>query len=65
MVGIVCPRVRDIVEDVLAIHPVALGDRKEAFRPESTLGVDEQAFTLTALHVAWELRDHTNQSVDA
>lgn len=55
VVGVVGPSVRDVVEDVLSVHAVALGDGEEADGTESALGVDVEALALSSLHVDREL----------
>lgn len=55
MVGVVGPSVGDVVEDVLSVHAVTLGDGEETDGTESALGVDVEALALSSLHVDGEL----------
>lgn len=52
MVGVVRPRVRNVVENVLAVHAVALGDGKQTLGTERALGIDVETLALASLHVA-------------
>lgn len=62
MVGVVGARVRDVVEDVLAVHAVALGDGEQALGTERPLGVDVEALALAALEVARKLHERPHES---
>lgn len=55
MIGVVGPRVRDVVEDVFAVHAVTFGDGEQTLGTEGTLRVDVEALALASLHVAGQL----------
>jgi hypothetical protein len=55
VVRVVCPGVRDVVEDLLAREAKALGDRQNARRPEGALGVDVKALALASTHADGQL----------
>jgi hypothetical protein len=50
VVGVVSAGVSDVVENLLAVHPVALGDGKESNRSEGSFSVDIQALALATSH---------------
>lgn len=55
MIGVVGPRVRDVVENVFAVHTVAFSDGEQTLGTEGTLRVDVEALALATLHVAGQL----------
>lgn len=57
VIRVVRSSVCDVVQHVLAVHPVALGDREQPDGTKGSFGVDVEAFAFSAFHVDWELRD--------
>ena len=56
-------RVRDVVEDVFAVHSVAFCDCEEALGTERALRVDEEAFAFSSFHVDRQLHDEPPETV--
>jgi hypothetical protein len=56
VVAVVRACVRDVVEHVLAVEPVALGDLHEPLRPEGALSVDVHGLALGAALLERQLR---------
>ena len=59
MIGVVGAGVGDVVEDILAVHSVPLGDGEETDGAEGTLGVDVEALAFSTLHVDRELSEES------
>lgn len=55
MIGVVGPRVRDVVEDIFAVHAVTFRDGEQTLGTEGPLRVDVEALALASLHVAGQL----------
>ena len=55
MIGVVCTRICDVVEDLLAVKPVAFGDSKQSLRAKGALRVDVQALSFPATHIHGQL----------
>mmetsp|Transcript_72456 Transcript_72456/g.235364 ORF Transcript_72456/g.235364 Transcript_72456/m.235364 type:complete len:275 (-) Transcript_72456:25-849(-) len=61
MLGIVCPRIGDVLEDVLLVQAVALGDLHQPLRAEGPLCVDVQRLALAPTAVDGQLARHAER----
>lgn len=58
MISVVRARICDVVEDLLAVKAVALGDSEQSLRAKGALRVDIQALSFAAAHIYRQLAGH-------
>lgn len=59
MVGVICTRIGDVIQDFLAVQSISLCNSENTDWAECTLRVDVQAFTLAAAHAHGKLACHS------
>lgn len=64
MIRVICPRIRDIIQDLFSVQSQALCDGKQSNGTESTLGVDIETFTLPTSHIDRELTCYGKSMTD-
>ena len=61
MLGVVCARVRNVIEHIIRIHAEAVGNLRESLWTEGTLGVHIHGFTLATASLDRQLARHAER----